>query len=371
MKKMLRSLLRKLAGNPAICHDVEAWIQHHSPGSYQMVHEPIPFTRKLPLALGNVIAPDFLDLVQGNTNKVFLGAIKDAHLCGEEGLVVLPDGRFAWDYLTWDEKRIRETRYFSKYFRFKSNVRKLKGTFFPLNGIWCASYYHWMHDVLQRLLLVAGRMPEDVKIIVPNTVDSKLLRALESFGLKPDRLVFQGREEILKLEKLLFAPPPMLVGHSAPHYAGRVREKLHGSLSWNRLSRLPRTRLYISRNKALSRRLVNEEEVIEGLKSIGFIKIVCEDLNWDQNAQLFLDAEIIVAPHGAGLANLFFCQPGISVVEIFPGSVGRRTCYWTLSDALGINYGYVLGNGPLNQHDDMNVSLQQIFECLALLGVCN
>jgi capsular polysaccharide biosynthesis protein len=66
-----------------------------------------------------------------------------------------------------------------------------------------------------------------------------------------------------------------------------------------------------------------------------------------EQVRLFQSAKYIVAPHGAGLANLVFCQPGASVVEILP-SEQTNLCYWLLSQQVSLKYYYVLGSltGP-------------------------
>jgi len=61
-----------------------------------------------------------------------------------------------------------------------------------------------------------------------------------------------------------------------------------------------------------------------------------------EQAALFRGAEIIVAAHGAALANLVFCAPGTTLVELhYP----RYTLglYWRLARRLGLRYAAVQG----------------------------
>ena len=37
-----------------------------------------------------------------------------------------------------------------------------------------------------------------------------------------------------------------------------------------------------------------------------------------EQVELFVYADVVVAPHGAGLTNLLFCREGTRIVEIFP-----------------------------------------------------
>jgi capsular polysaccharide biosynthesis protein len=60
---------------------------------------------------------------------------------------------------------------------------------------------------------------------------------------------------------------------------------------------------------------------------------------------VFGEAEWIVGPHGAGLANILFASPGASVLELFSPDYILPP-YWNLADAIpGLAYRYLLGIG--------------------------
>lgn len=47
-------------------------------------------------------------------------------------------------------------------------------------------------------------------------------------------------------------------------------------------------------------------------------KVAClEFLSFAEQVSLMAQAEAIVAPHGAGLTNAAFCQPGVPLLELF------------------------------------------------------
>jgi capsular polysaccharide biosynthesis protein len=102
----------------------------------------------------------------------------------------------------------------------------------------------------------------------------------------------------------------------------------------------PKRRLYISRNKAPMRRIVNEEEVFKLLESYNFERVYCEDLSFEEQIELFGEAEVILSPHGADLTNMVFAPPGTQVIELFSP---RSTCicYWSLANTLGFPYSYL------------------------------
>ena len=53
---------------------------------------------------------------------------------------------------------------------------------------------------------------------------------------------------------------------------------------------------------------------------------------------LFQSAEFIITPHGAGLANLLFCEPETKVIELMP-SVEVRPFFWMISEKLDLVHG--------------------------------
>ncbi len=59
-------------------------------------------------------------------------------------------------------------------------------------------------------------------------------------------------------------------------------------------------------------------------------------------ALLFQQAGMVVAPHGAGLANMVFAPPGLRVIELLPDGV-MNWCYRHLAAACGHDYDCVIG----------------------------
>jgi capsular polysaccharide biosynthesis protein len=128
-------------------------------------------------------------------------------------------------------------------------------------------------------------------------------------------------------------------------------------------------KIFISREKARRRRIVNEAALWKELEGRGFVKVRLEELTWSQQIAAFAAAKIIVAPHGAGLANLVFCEPGSRVVECFnPAFVDGY--FWRLAAVRGLDYRPVVGVGePLgcelkSNRLDMDVNVAEVVRAL-------
>lgn len=87
---------------------------------------------------------------------------------------------------------------------------------------------------------------------------------------------------------------------------------------------------------------MNEEEVLIHLEQAGFSVIRLDDLPFPHQVSAFATAEIVVAAHGAGLANIVFCTPGTRIVEIFDPTY-VVVDYWSLANQVGLPYRYLLG----------------------------
>lgn len=95
-------------------------------------------------------------------------------------------------------------------------------------------------------------------------------------------------------------------------------------------------KIYVSRKKALTRRLVNAEKMMMALK--GWETVVLEELSIKEQVQCFAEASHIVSPHGAGLTNLLWCEPGTKVVEIQDPKMLHKKVYPVLSKTLDLEH---------------------------------
>ncbi len=75
-------------------------------------------------------------------------------------------------------------------------------------------------------------------------------------------------------------------------------------------------RIYVSRGKAVNRRIANENEVLNALSDYGFTIIYSEDLSIREQSYIFGNARYIITTHGANLVNLVFCRKAAKVCEI-------------------------------------------------------
>jgi acyl-CoA reductase-like NAD-dependent aldehyde dehydrogenase len=81
-------------------------------------------------------------------------------------------------------------------------------------------------------------------------------------------------------------------------------------------------RVFISRQDAARRRLVNETELADVLARGGFVPVRMSALDAPTQIATLARARHVVAPHGMGLAALAFNEGGESLIEIFNERIG-------------------------------------------------
>lgn len=226
---------------------------------------------------------------------------------------------------------------------FAAGPSRLEGTVAVLASRGDGNYYHFLHDVVPRLSLL-DRCPEAGKpdrFYVPRTTrfQQGLLDLLE---IPADRVVDADALPHVQAERLLVPTLPDLdLNH--PAWSTRyLRDRLLPPDAGPR----PGRRIYVTRGSAPRTRIVeNEDEVLAALAPHGFERIDPAAMPVGEQIRAFAEAELIVAPHGAALANLAFAGSGAAVLELFaPDFV--QGCYWKLASTVpGLRYRYLVGSG--------------------------
>jgi capsular polysaccharide biosynthesis protein len=96
-------------------------------------------------------------------------------------------------------------------------------------------------------------------------------------------------------------------------------------------------RIYVARTDAPVRRMRNEAALIEKLRDQGFHIVAAGALPFHDQVDLFRHAKLVIGPHGAGLSNIVFCEPGTFVYELVPAGY-QNSCFTILADLAGLPY---------------------------------
>ncbi len=113
----------------------------------------------------------------------------------------------------------------------------------------------------------------------------------------------------------------------------------------------PKRRIYVSRQDAPTRHILNQSEIDEVLRRHGYEAVTLAGMTLAEQVALFAGAECVAGVHGAGLANIVFARQPITLVEILP-PLAATAAYWLTAQALGHRYLPVIGQDPSIRIDD-------------------
>lgn len=175
------------------------------------------------------------------------------------------------------------------------------------------NFGHWLYDVLPRLHLLrsAGLVPPDARYLTPPIDAEFKSTSLRLLGVSPEDCIGVSRPAAIAGNTMAASSGHRIHGRVEPW----IPQFLHESFA--RDSAQSGLRLYVNRHDTKSRRVLNEEALESVLVQRGFRSVSAADFDFQGKLELFGSAEMIVAPHGAGLSSLAFCPPGTHVVEIY------------------------------------------------------
>jgi hypothetical protein len=203
------------------------------------------------------------------------------------------------------------------------------------------NYFHWLLEALPRIEFAraAGWPVEEFShFLISGATQPFHLETLALAGVDAKRVVDATAHPHTACDELVGVSDTRMFAYDATIVALR---KIFAAPIAAAATR-PRLKLFISRADATSRLIRNEDELFARLAPLGFTRVTLSVRGVAEQAALFAQADVIVAAHGAALANLVFCRAGAAVVEIhYP----RYTLglYWQIAERLGLRYGALRG----------------------------
>lgn len=221
---------------------------------------------------------------------------------------------------------------------------RVKGTAAVLSSPGGGGYYHWMLDLLPRihLLMKAGISLSSVDRFIVNVYVTDYQReTLDHFGIPRSKLIESHWHQHIQAETLLFPSLPGDFGHLPRWACDFLRSEFLNGIETGTHPN-GSSHIYINRSGVAHRRVTNEDEVVELLTQNGFQDVSLESMPILDQIRMMSSAEVVCSPHGAGLTNLVFCQPGTKVIEFLsPNDVSH--VYWTLASQMELKYFYLIG----------------------------
>lgn len=222
-------------------------------------------------------------------------------------------------------------------------------------GVWSDNYFHWVLDYLPRLRAIdeykamTGKAP----VILLHRPLDYMVETLDNLGY--EYLIVDSYH--VHADRLLVIGNPRQEGLIHPWAIKYLQSKLGQGVH------APR-KLYISRQNASKRRVLNEKNYIHELLGKGYAIAMPEKMSIQGQADYFREAEMVIGPHGAGLANIAWSLKPKTIELVTPAYT--NPCCWLVAACMGWDYGYVISEPTGNE--DLIVDQHELYQVIERLS---
>ncbi|MHA1558273.1 MAG: glycosyltransferase family 61 protein [Alphaproteobacteria bacterium] len=268
--------------------------------------------------------------------ETFIIFAKNGYVYSKDGIFVI-EGRLIKE-LIWPWSKLNKKPIVLKTI---PKPNKLNGKIAVIAQEGHVNYYHWVTEIIPKILLFEKNDIHYDLLYVPELQKPFMEETFRLLGIDTKKIIQAKQDTCIEADELIL---PSFVSRSCytPKWvADSIRGKLIPAAykSAENSKILYSKKIFISRRKAAYRNVLNEDDVFEKLKGFGVVRYDLENLSMAEQIVLFNKADVIIAPHGAGLTNILFCKPDTVIIELFQEH--EDDTYWYLSQILGLKHYYI------------------------------
>jgi len=203
---------------------------------------------------------------------------------------------------------------------------------------WGYGFYHFVCEQLPKIIYLQQHLlhhQNDIRILTyyNNTFIKELLQLC---SIELEHIIPFHHQTQYRTDELYF-PTPIYSGNPSKEDIQLIRSTLQ--IQDTRQTEGKGMGIIIKRKSTIARSIVNFDNIVALVKECIQEKhwVVFDMLHMKDSIALFQQADIIIAPHGAGLTNMIFSPKGTHIIEYVPKEE-PNLCYWHLSELLGNHY---------------------------------
>lgn len=225
----------------------------------------------------------------------------------------------------------------AKYIKNKKIILNNDETYLLVYDSWSAGYFHWMCDVLPRLLSIKSILPECILLLPENYTESFISESLKIIGCNNIKII--PKNFCVKVPNLIVPEHIAPTGNYNPNVMAQLQNVFLG-INTAQAKKDSGKNIYVSRKKALYKKIINQEEVEIILKKYDFETIFFEDFSLKEQIEIASNAKFMIGLHGANMTNVLFMQPQSYILEFRKENDERNNAYYSLANSIGIHYLY-------------------------------
>ena len=220
--------------------------------------------------------------------------------------------------------------------RQKTTLNTTKAVCIGFNRGW-KNYYHWMVQCVPAILSYFKVFGRELKIVVPSQLSTVHMETIKRIGISENELLRAVEGSQLHADHIFYSTflsgaNSFLPSALAVESFGLIARKTPQTDPRN----LPEI-FYIERRDTKHRSVSNEAEVIRVLESLGVPSLSMTGRSLDEQVELFSNARLVIAGHGAGLTNIGFCPNTTILYELMPSHYINR-CFAAIAASKQMHY---------------------------------
>ena len=285
--------------------------------NYYLAHR---YTDAKDLVNNKEVAGEIITLPQiskiPNVPELHLSILENTIMVGKYGLLISQQGQLIRESVIYGhiDEAIKGVEIFEIS---PNNCHYLDGEFLPLCGYWSEGFWHWVMEYIP-LILHAKLAGFNGIYVLSADAPQFVIDTIHLLGIDPQQVVlYDGTPWVMKkvwLPRRLPASGNLLIEY--PGTLKLLRESLLMGANANNSDL--KKRVYISRRDApKGRRIVNEESLIAMLEHYGFNSVTMSSFTFEEQIKYMANAEVLIGPHGAGMAHCLFMPERSLIIEMF------------------------------------------------------
>lgn len=179
------------------------------------------------------------------------------------------------------------------------------------------NHWHFLINFLPRLIMAYKMMGADFYnldyVVIHETTPAQEAFLKKVFPSVTFYQIPQGDRAAYSFRKLFYLDLPKNILF-CPNILTATREIVLDALAPSSANSM---NIFVDRNPNVPRRrLAERKNKLSVFHKHGVTPILCEDYNFAEQVNLFLNAGVLAGLHGAGMANMLFCRPGTPVLIV-------------------------------------------------------
>jgi len=252
------------------------------------------------------------------------------------------------------------------------------------------NYFHFILEIGTKLDFIDrnGLLDKDIPIILPDYLHENMYSFIDSINLNKRKIIKVKKDVLYNVENLHYISDMVCISDSVQRVPSKdgvivpkllirnLRETVLRNVQPSENANFEKIFVYSDRKY---RRVLNIDRIKNLLSEYGFTIITPEEYSFSEQVEIFANAQHVIAPTGALLTNLIWCNRGTKVTVFFPEHEYTNYLFWNLSigDALDLNIDYIAGKifhpkpAPWEIHSDYEISITDLIKVLSMCPSAN